>query len=295
MATLTKGKTFINGELLTPQKLHELVDLGAVSGIVNADIANNAAIADSKLAQITTANKVANSATTATNANTANTIVARDGSGNFSAGTITAALSGNAATATTLQTARTINGVSFNGGGNITVMANPNAHTHGNITDAGAIGTTASLPIITGTNGVLQAGSFGTTAGTFCQGNDARLSDARTPTSHNHDASAITVGTLPNARTTATPDNTALTIVARDASGNFSAARITATQIAIGASTPDASARLDIVSTTQGFLPPRMSTAQRDAIAAPAVGLMVYNTTTNKLQVRTNTAWIDLH
>jgi hypothetical protein len=47
--------------------------------------------------------------------------VARDASGNFVAGTITAALTGNASTATTLQTARTINGVSFNGAANITV------------------------------------------------------------------------------------------------------------------------------------------------------------------------------
>jgi hypothetical protein len=70
----------------------------------------------------------------ATNANTASAIVARDASGNFSAGTITAALSGNAttsssttgnaATATTLQTARTINGTSFNGSANITITAN---------------------------------------------------------------------------------------------------------------------------------------------------------------------------
>jgi hypothetical protein len=60
-------------------------------------------------------------ASNATSANTASTIVARDGSGNFSAGTITAALTGNASTATTLQTARTINGVSFNGSANITV------------------------------------------------------------------------------------------------------------------------------------------------------------------------------
>jgi hypothetical protein len=44
-------------------------------------------------------------------------------------------------------------------------------HAHGNITNAGAIGTTAALPIITGTSGVLQAGSFGTTAGTFAEGN----------------------------------------------------------------------------------------------------------------------------
>jgi len=58
MATLTKGKTFTNGETVTPQKLHELVDLGTVSGIVNADIAAGAAIADSKLAQISTAGKV---------------------------------------------------------------------------------------------------------------------------------------------------------------------------------------------------------------------------------------------
>jgi len=51
----------------------------------------------------------------------------------------------------------------------------PTSHTHGNITNAGAIGSTSGVPIITGASGVLQAGSFGTTAGTFCQGNDARL------------------------------------------------------------------------------------------------------------------------
>lgn len=57
--------------------------------------------------QTFTANQAGNATFTvtsnATNANTANTIVARDGSGNFSAGTITAALSGNAATATALS------------------------------------------------------------------------------------------------------------------------------------------------------------------------------------------------
>lgn len=68
----------------------------------------------------------------ATTTNTANKIVARDASGNFSAGTITAALSGNATTATTLATARTINGVSFNGSANITITAaNPSALTNG--------------------------------------------------------------------------------------------------------------------------------------------------------------------
>jgi hypothetical protein len=78
----------------------------ADDAIVNADINASAAIADTKLGTISTAGKVSNSATTATNANTASAIVARDGSGNFAAGTVTAALTGNASTATALETAR---------------------------------------------------------------------------------------------------------------------------------------------------------------------------------------------
>lgn len=68
--------------------------------------------------------------TDATNANTANKIVKRDASGNFSAGTITATLSGNASSATKLQTARTINGVAFDGTQNITIKAEALAHHH---------------------------------------------------------------------------------------------------------------------------------------------------------------------
>ena len=75
--------------------------------IVNADINASAAIVDTKLATIATAGKVSNSATTATNANTASAIVARDASGNFTAGTITAALTGNASTATSATSATT--------------------------------------------------------------------------------------------------------------------------------------------------------------------------------------------
>ena len=74
------------------------------------------------------------------------------------------------------------------------------SHAHGNITNAGAIGSAANLPIITGASGVLVASSFGTIANTFCQGNDTRLSDARTPVAHNQDASTITTGTLAVAR-----------------------------------------------------------------------------------------------
>ena len=52
-------------------------------------------------------------------------------------------------------------------------------------------------------------------------------------------------------------------------------------QVGIGTSSPNAA--LDVTSTTQGFLPPRMTTTQRDAISSPAVGLVIFNTTTNCL------------
>jgi len=77
--------------------------------ISNADINASAAIVDTKLATITTASKVSNSATTATNANTASAIVARDASGNFTAGTITAALTG-AASSNVLKAGDTMTG-----------------------------------------------------------------------------------------------------------------------------------------------------------------------------------------
>lgn len=53
----------------------------------------------------------------------------------------------------------------------------------------------------------------------------------------------------------------------------------------------DSSAVLQADSTTQGFLPPRMTTAERDAIGTPATGLMVYNTTTDKLNFFNSAAW----
>lgn len=89
----------------------------------------------------------------ATNANTANTIVKRDASGNFNAGTITGTLSGNASTATALQTARTISltgdvtytSGSFDGSGNVTgtaTLATVN-------TNVGTYGSSTAIPVVT--------------------------------------------------------------------------------------------------------------------------------------------------
>jgi hypothetical protein len=58
-------------------------------------------------------------------------------------------------------------------------------------------------------------------------------------------------------------------------------------------SAADASAMLDIRSTTRGFLPPRMTTTQKNAITAVA-GLVVYDSTTNKLCCYNGSTWNDL-
>lgn len=61
--------------------------------------------------------------------------------------------------------------------------------------------------------------------------------------------------------------------------------------LGIGTTTPDASAKVDITSTTGGFLPPRMTTTQKNAISTPATGLVVFDTTLAKLCVYTGSAW----
>ena len=55
--------------------------------------------------------------------------------------------------------------------------------------------------------------------------------------------------------------------------------------------TVEASAMLNVISTTQGFLPPRMTTTQKNAIATPAAGLVVYDNTDNYLSLYNGTNW----
>jgi len=52
-------------------------------------------------------------------------------------------------------------------------------------------------------------------------------------------------------------------------------------QVGIGTINPDASSILDLTSNSQGLLPPRMTTVQRDEIISPATGLLIYNTSTS--------------
>src|SRR5260221_12646499 len=60
----------------------------------------------------------------------------------------------------------------------------------------------------------------------------------------------------------------------------------------IGTLTPNVSSLLDITSTTKGILIPRMTKTQRDAIAAPVTGLMIYQTnSTPGFYYYSGTAW----
>jgi hypothetical protein len=65
--------------------------------------------------------------------------------------------------------------------------------------------------------------------------------------------------------------------------------------VAIGKnSAASTSSVLEVASTTKGFLPPRMTTTQKNAIASPAAGLVLYDSTTNKLQCYNGSTWNDL-
>jgi len=146
----------------------------------------------------------------ATSANTASKVVARDASGNFSAGTITATLSGSSTSATTA-----------------TNLAGGAAN---QIPYQTAAGTTAFTTAASGTNYVLNynGSAFtwvsGTISGVALGSNLNALTAGTYLTGTAYNGSAAQTWTVD-----ATSANTASKVVARDASGNFSAGTITAT------------------------------------------------------------------
>lgn len=75
--------------------------------------------------------------------------------------------------------------------------------------------------------------------------------------------------------------------------GDFKAFQSTVGGGYFNTSTPASSAILQADATTQGFLPPRMTTAQKTAIASPVAGLQVYDTTLNQMSYYNGTAWIN--
>ena len=136
---LEKGKFFIGDSSNLAQGINLTGDISTnISGVVtisndavnstkildgtitSSDIANES-IVDNSLATISTAGKVANSATSATKNNSPDTIVLRDENGNFSAGIITADVIGNSSSASKFESPITIAGQSFDGTANIEI------------------------------------------------------------------------------------------------------------------------------------------------------------------------------
>lgn len=64
--------------------------------------------------------------------------------------------------------------------------------------------------------------------------------------------------------------------------------------VGIGTTSPSTSAILEVNATDKGFLPPRMTTTQRNAIATPTAGLIIFNSDTGRLNIYANSAWNDL-
>ena len=104
---------------------------------------------------------------------------------------------------------------------------------------------------------------------------------------------AITIGSSSAAQTTnvGTGAGVSTVNIATGSTTNANLIRLGSTnsQIAVGTAPADASAAFAVNSTTKGFLPPRMTTTQRDAITSPATGLTVFNTTVNTVQMNTGT------
>ncbi len=166
--------------------------LGSGSSITNLNASNIAS------------GTIANARTTARTTNDPNSLVLRDPSGNFAAGTVTASsFAGSGASLTGLNAS------------NLSTGTIPNARTTGVATN------TPSSLVLRDASGNFAANAV--TASSFA-GSGASLTGL--------DASNISAGTLPNARTTARTTNDPNTLVLRDASGNFAAGTITASSFA---------------------------------------------------------------
>jgi len=97
-------------------------------------------------------------------------------------------------------------------------------------------------------------------------------------------------GTLTGTTLNATVTGSSLTSV-----GTLNSATVNGKVIVGASSAASASAVLEASSTTQGFLPPRMTSTQRNAISSPVAGLTIWNTTYVQLEVYNGSLWVNMN
>lgn len=105
-------------------------------------------------------------------------------------------------------------------------------------------------------------------------------------------ASTLYINDAPQAGTNATITN-AYALWVDAGTTRLDGAVVVGGAVGVGAAA-SAAAALEVTSTTQGFRPPVMTSTQRDAIASPGEGLVIYNSTTHKLNVRGASAWEEI-
>jgi hypothetical protein len=208
--TGTKIPVSTDGGTLTMTDSGTVVGItGAASTIKDDNLTINRALisnASGKVAVSTVTTTQLDRLATATNLNTVSTLVLRDGSGNFSAGTITAALNGNASTATKWANARTITlggdlagNVSLDGSGDVSLTATiaANAVTLGTDTTGNYVAT------ISGSSGISVSGS-GSESAAVTISNTGILAISAT-------ANETTVSTVSGTATIGLPDSVTIT------------------------------------------------------------------------------------
>jgi len=122
---------------------------------------------------------------------------------------------------------------------------------------------------------------------------DAFSATSNTDTLNFAAGSGITI-TNPTGKTVTIAQTSASTPAFYESSTGIAILQTISNRVGIGVATPDASSILDLTSTSRGFLAPRMTTTQRDAITSPATGLLVYNTTTAQYNFYNGSSWAQI-
>jgi len=154
----------------------------------------------------------------------------------------------------------------------------------GDITTSGLTTTLTNTGVISGTYG------SSTAVPQITVDAKGRITTITVTNTQIPDASAIVKGLVNTSTQTFAGNKTISGTLA--VSGN---ATVTGTLLVSTVSSTSTPAVLELSSTTQGFLPPRLTTAQRDLITAPVAGLTIWNTTNKQLEVYEGSYWVNMN